>query len=129
MSKIVERNEAFQNAKAPCILTQKPAKVFASTQTEQIQINRLRNTASTVRTWIHRYPLSPKIFFCDRDPLRFSIDIYNRHRPERNQIDSGHEFAKERRQKFPVPAKKVNQHGSNTKIEQVINRRCSTLNK
>ncbi len=31
--------------------------------------------------------------------------------PERNQIDSGHEFGKECGQKFPVPTEQVNQHG------------------
>ena len=49
------------------------------------------------------------------------IDICNSHCPERNQIDSRHELGNERWQKFPVPAKKINQHGSNTDIQYIIN--------
>jgi len=56
----------------------------------------------------------------DRNPLGLAINIGNGHRPERNQIDSGYELGKKRWQKFPVPAKKVNQRGSHTEIEYVI---------
>ena len=56
----------------------------------------------------------------DPDPLRLSIDVCNRHRPERNQIDSWHELDEKRRQKLPVPAEKVSQHGPNSDIEDVI---------
>jgi len=65
----------------------------------------------------------------DHDPLRFPIDVCNCHRPERNQIDSRHELRKKRWQKFPVPAKKVNQHRCDTEIEYVINGRQSAFDK
>jgi hypothetical protein len=67
-------------------------------------------------------------FSRDGDLLRFPIDICNRNRPARDQVDSGHELGKERRQKFPVPAEEVNHHGANSKIEQVVGRRFSALN-
>jgi hypothetical protein len=58
--------------------------------------------------------------FGDRDLLGFSIDICNGYRPERHQIDSGHQFGKERWQKFPVPTKEVKQNRRNTEIEHVF---------
>jgi hypothetical protein len=51
-------------------------------------------------------------FHGKRNSLRFPIDAGNRNGPARNQIDSGHELGNERWQKFPVPAEKINQHGS-----------------
>jgi hypothetical protein len=67
-------------------------------------------------------------FFCDdRNPLRFAIDICARHRPEGNQIDSGHELGKKRWQKFRVPAKELNQHGCDTEIEFLISGRSSAF--
>lgn len=59
-------------------------------------------------------------FFRDRDLLGFPIHIRNRHRPERHQVDSWHEFGKKRRQKLPVPSKKVHQQGCDTEIEHII---------
>src|ERR1039457_2402886 len=56
--------------------------------------------------------------------LRFAIDVCNRHRPERNQIDSGHELGKERWQEFPVPAEKVSQYATHGEIDNVIGGRC-----
>jgi hypothetical protein len=63
----------------------------------------------------------------DRDPLRFPIDVCNRHRPERNKIDSRHELRHKRWQKLPMPAKKVDQRSSNSEVEYVIRRRLSSL--
>jgi hypothetical protein len=60
------------------------------------------------------------LLFGDRDLLGFPIDVCNGHRPERYEIDSRDELGEERWQKFPVPAKKVNQRGSHTEIEYVI---------
>src|SRR5580658_3017282 len=67
-------------------------------------------------------------FVCgDRDPLRFSIDVYDRQCPKRYQINSGHELGKERRQEFPVPTEQVDQQGPDTEIQNVISRRYSTF--
>lgn len=44
-------------------------------------------------------------------------NVCHHHRPERNQIDSGHKFGEKRWQKFPVPAQKVNQHCCDAEIE------------
>ena len=67
------------------------------------------------------------IFSAGHDPLRSPIHARNRHRPERNQIDPGHELGKKRWQKLPVPAKQTNQHDSNTKIEYVVRERFGAL--
>src|SRR6266478_3769232 len=40
-------------------------------------------------------------------------------RPERDQIDSRHEFGEECGQEFPVPAEQVNQHGCDRNVEHV----------
>jgi hypothetical protein len=66
-------------------------------------------------------------FYGDRDPLRFPVDVCNRHRPERNKIDSRHELRNKRWQKLPMPAKKVDQRSSNSEVEYVIRRRLSSL--
>lgn len=60
------------------------------------------------------------------DALGLAIDVGHGQRPERNQIDAGDEFGKERWQKFPVPAEQVNQDGSDAEIEQVIGGRESS---
>jgi len=62
-------------------------------------------------------------FYGGYDSFLSPIDICNSHCPERNQIDSRHELGNERWQKFPVPAKKINQHGSNTDIQYIISGR------
>ena len=54
--------------------------------------------------------------------LRFSINICNRKRPKRNQVDSRYEFGEKRGQKLPVPTKQVRQRASNAEIQQVIGR-------
>ncbi len=66
-------------------------------------------------------------FHGKRNPLRFPINAGDRNGPARHQIDSGYEFGKKGRQKLPVPAEKVNQHGCNAEIQYVIRRRYGTL--
>ncbi len=66
-------------------------------------------------------------FRSDSDPLRFAIDVEDRHRPERNQINSGDEFGEKRRQKLPVPAQKVDQQGSDAEVEYVLRGRESAF--
>jgi hypothetical protein len=67
--------------------------------------------------WVSQRRVLLTTFFCgDREQLRFPIDGCNRKRPERNQIDTGHELGQERWQKLPVPAEKVNQQGCDAEI-------------
>lgn len=64
--------------------------------------------------------LLTSVFWGDGDPFPLAIDVDDRKCPERNQINAGHEFSSECRQKFPVPAEQVNQHGRDHKIKYVI---------
>lgn len=64
----------------------------------------------------------------DRNLLRFPINVCDRHCPERNQVDAGHELGKKRRQEFPVPTKKVSQHGPDTEVQYISSGRFSAFN-
>ena len=68
-------------------------------------------------------------FFCGDHIAWISDKHWDRHCPERNQIDSRHQFGKKRWQKFPVPAKKLNQHRCYSEVQKVISRRQGALDK
>jgi hypothetical protein len=63
----------------------------------------------------------------DRGLLGFPIHVGDRHRPKRNQIDSGYELREERWQKLPVPTEKLDEHNSDTEIEYVVGGRRTAL--
>jgi hypothetical protein len=62
------------------------------------------------------------LLFTDDYLLPFPIDIRNCKRPERDQIDSRHEFGSKRWQEFPVPSDQSHQDGCDHKIKHVIGR-------
>ena len=69
-----------------------------------------------------RRVLLATFFFGDRDLPGFPINVCNRHRPERYQIDAGHKLGKKRREKFPMPTQKTNENGCDAEIEYVVGR-------
>src|SRR5260370_2899464 len=95
--------------------------------TSAIRVDWTREAKSEVASlgmlWVFQSrSLLPNLFCGDRNPLRLPIDIGDRHGPERNQVDSGHQFAKKRRQKLPIPPQELNHHGSSAEIHEVIGR-------
>jgi hypothetical protein len=52
-----------------------------------------------------------------------------RHGPSRNEIEAGHDFGDERRQKRPVPAEQADEHPSDRDVEQVVQRRKRPFDK
>ena len=79
-----------------------------------------------LRPW-KRSLLLRSFFPGNLDLLPFAIYISDSESPERNQIGSGYEFGKERRQKFPLPSEQVNHYGGNGEVEDVIRGRESAF--
>src|SRR5580698_10620733 len=61
-------------------------------------LHRLTVWGLVTRRWMRKHS------FLNRQLFLLAIDIGYSKRPERNEIDSGHEFSEERRGKLPVPA-------------------------